>query len=145
MYAGGLRAVDKPGGDPVGRTEEGINTKGTDVVGVSQSSTDRAGALRISTFETATCGATSAQQSIGTVLDETHGCGSPVHGGICDAGIAMEPGIQVAMADVTTAAITQSATIPVARIRLQTLLIERSAFCRHMSGQRRYRSHRSLQ
>lgn len=104
-----------------------MNTKGTDVVGVSQSSTDRAGALRISTFETATCGAISAQQAIGTVLDETHGCGSPVHGGICDAGIAMEPGIQVAMADVTTAAITQSATIPVARIRI-TKIVDRT-FC----------------
>lgn len=120
MYAGGVRV--KPGGDPVGRTEEGINTKAADVVGVSQSRTDRAGALRILTFDTATCGAILAQQSIGTVLNETQGWGSSEHGGICEASIVIAPGRHVATAEVRTAASTQSATIPDARIRITNIL-----------------------
>jgi hypothetical protein len=39
----------------------------------------------------------------------------------------MAPGIHVATADVTTAAITQSATIPVARIRIRDIVVP--TFC----------------
>lgn len=70
MYAGGLSAGNRPGGDPVQRTEKRVDTNSIDVDGVSATNTVRAGALNFSTLETTNCGAISTQQSLGGASSE---------------------------------------------------------------------------
>ena len=112
------------GGDSVLMIESAVDTITTGAVDVSHGDTCRTGAFRRSAVAAVSDGSGWVQQSI-AAPDETQGCSSPVHEGICEACMSIAPGTQVTTAEATTATMTQSATTPATRLRIASIMNRR--------------------
>ena len=103
---------------PIEMAAGAITSAGT---GVSHCSTYRMGAFRRSTFAGMSCGSLYLQQFAGSP-DETQSSRLPPQEAICLSGDVMAPATQVATVDVMTPTMTNSATIPAARIRITHII-----------------------